>query len=324
MVAFALSQTWGALYVSPAPSVGAGIQVMSESLQRILIEVARDREDRNPLPRGDAHKHLACGELCTFEYFHPSAIGQCERRVILSHAGVEGKPYDDQTVMFFWLGDIIHDAVQRGIAKKLPGQVWNEVSMRDNIYRVSGRLDTLRLVAEDGVFGVYEYKTVRSEAFQYRLPKPDAILQVLLCQIFPVDCPICLGYESMVPQCVMCQNAGVVGPAEWGKIAYIDRQEGRMEVYDVTKTPELEAALKQKLMRLQVLAEEYATSGTLPDRLPKIQLTDKDGKPEFYVTTSKKFGYVKGQPKLKDDWRVRNCPYLASGKCCGDRETTQG
>ena len=291
-----------------------------KSLKRILIEVAREREDKPPYPRGDKHKHLACGELCIFDYFNPSAMGQCERRVILSHFGVEGKGLTDDDVMFFWLGDIIHDAVQMGIAKKLPDQVWNEVGMRDDTYRVSGRLDTLRLVLTDGVFGVYEYKTVRTEAFNFKLPKPDAILQVILYQVFKIDCPECRGYESMVPQCVMCQNIGMVGPAEWGKIAYIDRQEGRIEVYDITVTDELRAAVKQKLMRLQVLAEEYDRNGTLPDKLPKEHITDKKGEPQFYQKSSAKFGFKKGDPKLKDDWRVRNCPYLGSGRCCGDKE----
>jgi len=291
-----------------------------ESLKSILVAVAREREDRKPYPRGSAHKHLACGELCIFDYFNPSAMGQCERRVILSHAGVQGKALTDDDVMFFWLGDIIHDAVQRGIAKKLEGQVWNEVGMRENTYRISGRLDTMRLVVDEGEFGVYEYKTIRTDAFRYKLPKPDAILQVCLYQMFPLDCPICLGYESMVPKCVMCQNTGVVGPAKWAKIAYIGREDGRMEVYDVVIDDELRAAVKQKLMRLQVLAEEFDKNGTLPDKLPKEHILDKKGQPAFYVKSSAKFGFKKDDPKLKDDYRVQNCPYLGSGRCCGDKD----
>lgn len=290
---------------------------MTESLKRILIEIAREREDRHPIASAQA-------------YFHPSAMGKCERRVILEHAGVQGKGLTDDDVMFFWLGDIIHDAVQLGIAKKMGEQTWNEVHFSDETYKVSGRLDTLRLVLDDGEFGVYEYKTMRTDAFRYKLPKPEHILQVIMYMIFPLDCPVCSVYDknedysARIPRewsttCVFCQGTGLVGPAKWGKIAYVGKEDGRMEVYEIAIDDEMVAAVKQKLMRLQMLAEDYDARGALPDKLPKEPITDKKGVPQVYVKSSTKFGFKKGDPKMKDDYRVQNCPYLGSGRCCGDK-----
>lgn len=278
-----------------------------KSLRRILIDVAREREERGPAKPQD--------------YFHPSAMGQCERRVILSHFGVEGLPMSDDDALFFWIGNIIHEAVQKGVSKRMGGTVWNEVRFRDETYKISGRLDTLRLTQEDEVWSVWEYKTVRTDAFRFNLPKPDAILQVLIYTIFPLDCPECLGYEVMKPKCDVCTNVGLVGPADFGKLAYIGKEDGRLEVYDIQPDEALKAAVKQKLMRLQMLADDYGKRGVLPDKLPKEHLTDKKGVPQFYVKSSTKFGFKAGDPKLKDDWRVQNCPYLGSGQCCGDKET---
>lgn len=281
------------------------------SLKRILIEVARERvTPEHDTPSG---------------YFHPTAMSKCERRVILEHAGVEGNPMSDETALFFWIGNVIHDAVQEGIAKKLSGTVWNEVHMRDETYKVSGRLDTLRLMLVGGEwYVVYEYKSQRTDAFNYKMPKPDHVLQVLIYCVFPLDCPACSVYEEWPsrkrewsPTCAICKGSGLVGPAKMGKLAYIGKEDGRLEVFDITPDNDLKVAVKQKLMRLQVLAEDYAKRRVLPDPLPQEPITDKKGVPQFYVKSSTKFGFKAGDPKMKDDYRVKNCPYEGRG-CCGD------
>lgn len=279
-----------------------------KSLKRILIEIARgeEREDRQ------------------HDYFYPSSLGQCERRVILEHAGVPGKPMTDQDALFFWIGNVIHDAVQKAISLKLPGQVWNEVHVRDETYKVSGRLDTLRWERKDGVWRVYEYKSQRTDAFRFNLPKSDHILQVGIYCTFKIDCPVCVTYVdhdrvAALPdiECELCKGTSYVGPATAGKLAYIGKEDGRIETFDIVPDEELRAAVKQKLMRLQTLSEMYTANESLPDKLPKQQVVVK-GVPQFYVRGSKKFGAKPGDPKVKDDYRVKNCPYLGSGKCCGD------
>jgi hypothetical protein len=279
------------------------------ALGRILKDIAQDANIRTHDGPSD--------------YFWPSSLGRCERRVILERAGVRGNPLDDDTALFFWIGNVIHDAVQKGIAKRLPGKVWTEVSIRDEEYKISGRVDNLRLVEEDGEWVVYEYKTVRTDAFRWNLLKPDHILQVGIYLTFLIDCPVCMGYESMKPRCITCQNTGrLTVLASRGKLAYIGKEDGRVEVFEIVADEALRTAVKEKLKHLEQLYIGYvASSGAiLPPKLSKEPILDKKGIPEIYKKSSTKFGHKKGDPKLKEDWRVRNCPYLGSGRCCGDRE----
>ena len=256
-------------------------------------------------------------------HWYPSSMGKCPRAVVLSHAGVEGNPIDDETARLFWIGDQFHASVQKSVGEQLPGLVYHEVRLRDEEYKVSGRIDTLRYDPESGEWEVYEYKTVRTRAFEYALPQPAHILQVAIYLTFRADCPECydqpVDYLSGV--CGTCGNAKVKKlplPVR-ARIVYVGKEDGRLAEFVVETSQGLQDAVKAKLVELESLYQHYLSDGTLPPPLPKQPLMVK-GVPQVYVKTGK-WGKA-GDPKMVPDYRTMWCEYRGTGRCCGDDPST--
>ena len=246
-------------------------------------------------------------------HWYPSSMGKCPRAVVLSHAGVEGNPIDDETARLFWIGDQFHASVQKSVGDMLPGKVFHEVRLRDEEYKVSGRIDTLRL-DEAGDWEVYEYKTVRTRAFEYALPQPAHILQVAIYLTFRADCP-----EHQETDCPLCGGDGFLPLPKRARIAYVGKEDGRLAEFVVETSQGLQDAVKAKLVELESLYQKYLSDGTLPPPLPKQPLMVK-GVPQAYVKSGK-WGKA-GDPKMVPDYRTMWCEYRGTGRCCGDDPST--
>lgn len=287
------------------------------NLYDVLIAVARaDIHPDRPGPRTN---------------WSPSAFGKCDRAMILEHAGVKKNPVTDATALFFWIGHVIHDAVQKAVSARLPGQSWHELVVKSEKYHVSGKLDTLRMVrAKDGgtevVFDVFEYKSVRTAAFNFPLPQAAHVLQVALYLTFPVACPMkvhfaqggLLATAEHANECDACSGSGMLPLPRIGRIAYIGKEDGKIETYTVRQSPELQAEVKKKLRSLDFQFNVFMKTGVMPDKLAKKQIKVK-GELQFYKKSGK-WGKA-GDPKMEDDYRTFNCDYKGSGKCCADKES---
>lgn len=197
-------------------------------------------------------------------------MGQCDRRAVLERAGVEGKPLDDETLRKFWIGEVLHSAIQKVMSEDSEaGVLGHEVPVRDEEYRVSGRADTLSRTGE-GV-EVIEYKTIDSKAYRYGdLPYGSHIQQVAHYLTFPSE----------------------YGLPVRARIAYIGKQDGRIEEFMVEADDDLRDAVRTNLVRLQDLLEKYRSAGEMP---PPLEAP-------------------------KTDYRIRFCDYKGTGLCCGDEE----
>lgn len=136
--------------------------------------------------------------------WYPSNLGGCDRKGVFRRAGVKGTPFDIRTLRKFWLGDAIHQVLQKTLEEELthpngqPAPGWahfqgvkflgHELRVRDDKYNVSGRLDSLVMLK--GNLEVFEFKSVASGSFQYGdYPKPEHLLQLGVYLTFPIECP---------------------------------------------------------------------------------------------------------------------------------------
>lgn len=283
------------------------------NLKQVLIDIARSELSDYPGPKTN---------------WSPSAFAKCDRAMILEHSGRKKNRTTDETALFFWIGHIIHDAVQLAVSKRLPGVIWHELAVKDDKFHVSGKIDSMRLVRmPDGTyepfFEVYEYKGVRTRAFDFTLPQDSHVLQVAIYLTFPAACPN--EVKGMLPKAGLCSICGCTGhhgslplPIR-GRLAYIGKEDGRIETFTIKNTPELQAAVKAKLLSLQEQYEKFMKTGEMPPKLAKKQVKIK-GVPQVYKRGNAKTGVKVGDPKLEDDHRTYNCDYKGQGVCCADKE----
>lgn len=260
------------------------------SITALINRIARG-PDRDPL-------YIPSGA------WYPSQIGGCPRSAVLKHAGIETNPMSDETARRFWLGNLVHSGVQTGLSGVgLPARLNIEfkhelpivgvIKGRDQYgefeARISGRLDTLRLMPEE----VIELKTVKSRAFDYPLPQPDHVLQTQCYLAFP---PV--GYSPQV-----------------GRLVYISKDGDKIAEYLIQKDQQMIDEVVNRIVKLEVLYRHWLASGDLPPALPKVPLVMK-GKVVLYKRNSK-YGQA-GHAKLVNDHRVLYCDFRGTGKCCGD------
>lgn len=259
--------------------------------------------------------------------WYPSSFGKCDRAAVLERSGRKKNPTSDESALFFWIGNVIHDAIQKAVSAKLPGVVWHEVPVKDDTFHISGKMDTLRLVklpddSYEVLFEVYEYKSVRTNAFHFKMPFESHVLQVALYLTFPARCPVS-GVTGMGalhdPSCGACGGRGVLPLPRRGRIAYIGKEDGMIKAFTVTNSPELREEVYKKLRSLEQQYQAFRKDGTMPDKLGKVPKMIK-GVEQFYKVGNKKRGVKKGDPMLTDDHRTYNCDYKGQGVCCADKD----
>lgn len=212
--------------------------------------------------------------------WYPSDLGLCDRKSILSRAGVEANPFSDDTLRTFWLGETIHAGLQDLIGTE---DHWHEVESRGENPEVHGKIDTVRYINNE--YEVIEFKSQRDSAFNYKLPKDNHIMQV--------GCYLTYGItDSRFPSPPRLARANII---------YIGKESGRIKEFPVENTPELRAKVTAKLAELEEAYKKYLESGKLPEPLPKEWRSVAGGK--RYLT---------------EPFQVRYCDYRNTGHCCGD------
>lgn len=229
--------------------------------------------------------------------WYPSTIGYgCDRKAVLNRAGVEENPLEATTLRKFWMGEAVHEALQALVEEALEHEegfkfLGNELQVRDDRWKIAGRVDTL--VEIDGDIEVWEYKSISSQAFRFGLPREDHILQIGIYMAFPAspktkDLHVAL-FRHPLPK--------------RARLIYWSKDDAKIQEYVITPEYQFEDGelLTDRIFRtIRRLEEAYALymkDGTLPDPLP--------------VMTVEK-------GKEKEDWRVKYCGYRGTGKCCGD------
>lgn len=258
--------------------------------------------------------------------WYPSSFGKCDRAAVLERAGRTKNRTSDASALFYWIGNVIHKAVQTAIAKRLPGVVWDEVAVKDEEYHISGKMDNLRMLrmpdeSFEVLFEVYEYKTVRTNAFNFKMPYDSHVLQCAIYLTFRARCPDPKRVHGLGEGrvCDVCDGSGSLPLPRRARIAYIGKEDGRTETYTITNSPELRAKVKSKILSLTEQLEKYQKTGEMPPKLPKVQIKVK-GVPQVYKRANKKTGVKVGDPKVEDDHRTYNCDYKGQGICCADKE----
>lgn len=246
------------------------------------------------------------------DYWYPSQLGGCDRQAVLKRSGFVGTDFDDRTLKVFWMGNAVHSEFQAAVARGLPEGytfVGHELRVRDESAHVSGRLDSL-VRRPDGDLEVIEYKSTRSSALKYGdLPKAEHILQLGIYCTFPSRASTTDedGVETVTAEYEV---------PKYGRIVYLAKDTVEVVEFPIEITEELRAKVRNTLLTLD---EEYAIfldTGELPAPLGDTPILTAAGVPQIY-----KIGPKKGQPFVKQDWRVGYCPFLGTGKCCGDKET---
>lgn len=306
--------------VSVEQPVEAAPFITDVNLYDVLVAIARADSEMDP----ERHKD---------GYWHPSSFSKCDRAMVMEHAGRNPNKHSDETVLLFWIGHVIHDAVQKATTKNMPGIIWHEIAVEDETFKVRGHMDSLRMVrmpddSFEVMFEVYEYKSVRTNAFNFKMPYQSHVLQVALYLTFPVRCPkiavanaadLSTGGAPHGPACDVCGGSGVLPLPRRGRIAYIGKEDGMIKTYTVRNDPELREQVYAKLRSLEQQYQTFVATGVLPDKLSKVQTFIK-GEPQVYVRGNSKKGIKVGDPKLEDDHRTYNCDYKGQGVCCADKE----
>jgi hypothetical protein len=165
-------------------------------------------------------------------------MGLCDRRAVLSRAGVKGNDPDDETLLKFWIGEVLHEAIQKVLTAEVPDEViGHEVPVRDEDARVSGKIDSLLRAGTEG--DPWELKSVDSEAFKFtEFPKHYHLFQ-----------------ESMYL---------VYGKFPRGHLAYIGKQDGKIVEFAIELTPELEQYVRGEIAKLDRYLAAYRLNGALP------------------------------------------------------------
>lgn len=239
-------------------------------------------------------------------YWHPSQIGFCDRAAVLQHADVPENPKDDRLLRVLWLGDKIHDAVKSIHPFKVVG---HELRIRDETYKVSGKMDTLSYLP-DGTLEVQEYKSINSMSFTYNdLPKDNHVRQVGMYLLFPPSCP------KTNPQLLPCDQCGLSGEHGYlarptqGRLIYISKDDLRIDEFIVRLDDKLTKELKGELTRLEEAYQKYVKDGTLPAPLPP-ETKERKRNGKLVVVTEKA-------------WQTRYCGYKGTGQCCGDTRAAE-
>lgn len=260
-------------------------------------KAARDHRERRQR-KGPSH------------YWYPSDMGVCDRKSVLRHAGVESKGFDSETLRRFWMGDIVEVAVREAVESNLT-VIGHGVGVRDEDYRVSGRMDTL--ILEYGKPVPCEYKSIKSTAFDYPLPQYPHVLQTGTYMEFPATCPgNCHG---------LCGGSGRLPVPQSGRLIYWSKDDARIKEFVLVKSATLTEDVRGTLRRLEGLYQDYlaereAHGSKLPPALPLVPVRDKKGQPVVYKRSGP-WGKA-GDPKLELDFRARNCDYRGTGLCCAD------
>src|SRR5258708_36441870 len=105
------------------------------------------------------------------ESWHPSMFGKCDAEAILKREGVIPNPFSDETLRKFWMGNLIHAALQEAAPFEVLGLEKTTI-IKDDDYHISGRTDGL--VINDGVVEVLEFKSTKDTRY---IPKDEHILQ---------------------------------------------------------------------------------------------------------------------------------------------------
>jgi PD-(D/E)XK nuclease superfamily protein len=214
--------------------------------------------------------------------WYPSDVGLCDRKSVLARAGVAANAFSPDTLRTFWLGETVH----QGIQSLLDGpDFWHEVGVKavyENGSEIHGKIDTIRYIDND--YEVVEYKTQRDNAFKYKLPKDNHVLQVACYLALPI-------VDERFPSPPRLAR---------GTLVYIGKESGRTEEYVVENTKELRDKVYAIFDNLEAHYQKYLRDGSLPPALPK-QWTTYNGK-----------------KKLDEPFAVRYCDYRGTGKCCGD------
>ena len=237
-------------------------------------------------------------------YWYPTQLGFCNRAAILQHASLKGNPHDDITLRRFFMGNVVHKAIQESHPWKVIG---SELRVRNEEYKVSGKIDTLS-VTPDGILEVQEYKSINSRSFSYSdLPKREHILQLAVYLIWQANCNQCVavvdGAEITNTFCGLCNTTRKIPLPQRGRLVYISKDDLRIEEFIVTLTPELEEEVKSKFLLLEAQYQQYLKDGTLPPALPLVE---------------KKSRAKTGGVTLEQAWQTRYCSFAGTGKCCGD------
>lgn len=240
---------------------------MTTISETIAVRIAQKRAERS-------HPRTA---------WYPSDIGLCDRKSVLSRAEVPGNPFSPETLRNFWLGETVHN----GIQSLLDGpDYWHEVGVRavySNGSEIHGKIDTIYKDINND-YEVVEYKTQRDNAFKYKLPKDNHVLQVACYMALPI-------VDERFPSPPAIKR---------GTIVYIGKESGRTEEYIVENTKELREQVYSIFDKLEAEYQKYLRDGSLPKALPKQWTT------------------YAGKKKLDEPFAVRYCDYRGTGRCCGD------
>lgn len=260
-----------------------------------------------------ARERLGSDKKGPRDHFYPSSLGGCQRRAILERAGIEANPPDDKTARTFLLGHVIHDAVQSAIGRTLVGQVWHEVPLRDEEHRISGRLDTLRLMP-DGEWVIYEYKSVKGAAFTRNLPTDQHKVQVKLYLSFRPKPDKTMAHAELHKY---VDKNGLLPQPKRAHLIYISKEDGQVAEFIIEQDEQYATEIRHYLKDLDAQFLKYLLTGELPAPLGKVPLKDRKTGKAIQYSRNGSWGKA-GDIKMIEDWRVSYCPYRGTGKCCGD------
>lgn len=206
-------------------------------------------------------------------YWHPSSISGCLRQAVYEYRGTaKTNPRDPRSQRVLRVGHVFHDFVQTAIEKTgLVDVFYREVKFTHEGLRLKGSVDGL-VQYSSGEWEVLEFKTINSNAFRYAtrdpdsMPKPAHVIQVT-------------AYLKALRECGGIDADGNVVPPlgdrlTQARVAYVSKDDLRVEEYDVLWSPVLEADLLSRL----AIVESAGHNGPLPDRLPLVS-DKKTGKP---------------------------------------------
>lgn len=231
-----------------------------------------------------------------------SSLGKCLRAQVLGRLGVEGAPFQDNTLSLFRIGDLIEDDTLKLLGKKIV-VVTRDVNGRQvratmPEYDASGSLDAL--IVLDGVMGPLDVKSTRDSALSYGdLPYQTHAKQVAAYAL-------ALGFLHG-----WLLYLGRDGAKKWFKVRAADYEQ------DIKKEwAELNFWWKQAWD--SVPEDGYAEVG-LPPKKPQVQATKKvkGVKVPFTYERDGPWGRT-GDPKMELDNECTRCPYIE--RCWGSNE----
>lgn len=213
---------------------------VEESLDRYIAAVEKERE-----PDG---------------FWHPSSISGCARQALYAFTGVpKSNPLSARTKRIFRVGHLLHEFIQDAIrADESVDRFYPEIEIEYPEMRVKGNADGI-IQLKDGTWQVLEFKTINSMAFKYGgLPKPEHITQ-LSTYIWAIRANGATYRDGN-----LMGNIAPLDELDRGRIAYVSKDDLRVEEFNIFYTEEREIELAKKVQELQL----HADNETLPGRLP--------------------------------------------------------